>query len=266
MCCAAREPPREPLPARPARSSSPTTRRRRARSCRAGPSRRRRHPGPYRGQPRTAGLPGRARQDDRLLEHAVDRARGNFPRRQRPHPVRHRGVDVARAYVAEARRVTVPRGLETTGEHARERAPLLRGGVRAQDRERLAPLRERARFHEFPEVVGHDRGGDAQVRPIDVRLEVRRPGFFPELCATDGGEDEGIRVTTRGDTRGNCGAIVAHDECALHFRVGRVEDLRRFVLRRSLRRRLRRRFPPRGDELGCLWDRFRGRGRGRLLR
>ena len=70
-------------------------------------------------------------------------------RGQRAHPVPHGGVDVPGADVAQRGGSAPPAG-ETTGENAREGTPILRGSVRAQNRQRLAPLGQRTGLDEAP--------------------------------------------------------------------------------------------------------------------
>ena len=155
---------------------------------------------------------------------------------------------------------------ETTGENAREGTPILRGSVRAQDRQRLAPLGQRTGLDEGAEIVRDDRGRDAHVRARDVRRDVRGASLLPEFGAARVREDEGVRVAPGGDARGDGAAVVADDERALDRGVGGVHDLRRLVRRRRHRRRARLGGFTRGNHLGRLGDgggRRRGGRRGR---
>ena len=87
-----------------------------------------------------ARLPGGAGEHHSLLEHGVKRGRGNLPRGQGAEPVLHRGVHVARADVAQGRRVKVASVGESTRQNAGERAPRLRRRVGAQDGQGFPPL------------------------------------------------------------------------------------------------------------------------------
>ena len=175
----------------------------------------------------------------------------------------HRGVDVSRADVAQRRGVRVPSVRESPGEHAGERSPLLRGRIRAEDRERLAPLCEHAGLDNRAEVLRDDGGGNAHVRPGNVGRDVRGARLLPEFGTSDGSEDERVGVTPRSDTRGDGAGVIAHDERALHLGVGRVHDLRGLVRRRRPRSRARLGCFSRGDRFGSLRDGRGWRGGGR---